>query len=54
MFPQGEQNIYGQYKGNMQEKTSKYHMKQVKSNSKFMPGYEQAKKTQQYLIIEIH
>lgn len=44
MLPQGKQNIHGEYKGNMQEGISKYHMKQVKNNIKFMSGYGQTKK----------
>lgn len=43
MLPQGEKNIYVKYKGNMQDETSKYHMKQIKSNCKFILGYRQAK-----------
>lgn len=43
MLPQGEQNIYVKYKGNMQKETSKYHIEQIKSNCKFMYGYSQAK-----------
>lgn len=39
----GEQSIYMKHKGNMQVVTSKYHMKQMENNSKFMFGYRQAK-----------
>lgn len=39
----GEQSMYMKHKGSKQVVASKYHMKQMENNSKFMFWYWQAK-----------